>query len=242
MAHGGPDWGGSTPTDYTHPISDIGELAARLNSIDRFDRRGNVVFLDSFEEGLAHIQYQTYGGNSFVELRRNITRTGQWAAYLFDDVAGLGQIQLFHSLGICNATRIGVEVSLTVSANTWYVRWSFDYYSGANFYAFNVRYDHVNSLLAYYNNAGGFTTFATGVTLRTVDVTWHTGKLVANLITHKYVRFILNEVEYDLANIDCYSGASAQTPHLVPGLAPERQVGVSADWYVDDWIVTINEP
>ena len=51
MAHGAPDWFGTTPQGMVHRVADLAELAARLGSPDVFDRRGNVLFMDSFENG-----------------------------------------------------------------------------------------------------------------------------------------------------------------------------------------------
>ncbi|GAH29279.1 unnamed protein product, partial [marine sediment metagenome] len=49
--HGKPDWGLQLKkTVYT--FDDLSELAVRLGSISQFDRRGDVIFQDSFEYGL----------------------------------------------------------------------------------------------------------------------------------------------------------------------------------------------
>jgi len=52
VAHGAPDWWGTEQTSTVHLVQDVGELAARLGSIVTFDRRGNVIWLTSFEDGL----------------------------------------------------------------------------------------------------------------------------------------------------------------------------------------------
>ena len=52
MAHGHPDYGGAAPLATVYTLQDLAELAARLGSIDVFDRRGNVLLLDDFESGI----------------------------------------------------------------------------------------------------------------------------------------------------------------------------------------------
>ncbi|GAI49683.1 unnamed protein product, partial [marine sediment metagenome] len=50
MSRGQPDYGSSAVKEVAGTLADMGELAARLSSIVEYDRRGDVVYLDDFEE------------------------------------------------------------------------------------------------------------------------------------------------------------------------------------------------
>jgi len=55
MAHGTPDWGVTASKKTIYSLHDMGELAVRLGSIVSFDRRGDVIFSDSFQNGLGKV-------------------------------------------------------------------------------------------------------------------------------------------------------------------------------------------
>ena len=49
MPRGQADFGQYAVKEVSASISDMGEVAARLGSIDIYDKRGDVVFFDNFE-------------------------------------------------------------------------------------------------------------------------------------------------------------------------------------------------
>ena len=52
MTHGVQDFGASSGQNSTYGLTDLGELAVRLGSPVSFDRRGDVVMMETFEDGL----------------------------------------------------------------------------------------------------------------------------------------------------------------------------------------------
>jgi len=80
-----------------------------------------------------------------------------------------------------------------------------------------------------------------------VDLTFgywpmHTMKLVVDLNTDRYVRFILNETEYDLSAYSANTFANPDQPHLGVKAILYSTAGFNADCWVDDIILTQNEP
>ena len=52
MAHGARDFGIYAPKETIVTIEDLGELAVRLGSPVNYDRKGDVVWVDGFEDGI----------------------------------------------------------------------------------------------------------------------------------------------------------------------------------------------
>jgi len=57
VAHGTPDWGVTAGARTVYQMTDLGELAVRLGSIVTHDRRGDVIFLEDFEEGMGRWRF-----------------------------------------------------------------------------------------------------------------------------------------------------------------------------------------
>ena len=68
MAGETPDYGRLSAQATVFPVTDLGELAARLGSIVSHDRRGDVIWLDGFEDGLDKWQPTTSGSGAAVDL------------------------------------------------------------------------------------------------------------------------------------------------------------------------------
>lgn len=242
MGHGTPDWWGSEPGETTFQVQDVGELAARLGSIDTFDRRGNVVWLTGFEEGLAPITTSVDGTGASAVLSATQAKFG---AYSIKLTAG--------SDGGMNAFVIGrspypvlgawgAEASFTVATLTGYIPLSFILYDGTNYHYFRIRYDHVNKTLDYLNSLNSWVSFATGVDLYAYDSCFHVFKLVVDFSADKYLRAIIDENEYSLAGIAGRVVLSAVAPHLFFSLAHYGRAGNNPYIYADGLIITQNEP
>ena len=61
MARSGPDWGLRGGKATVFPLTDMAELAARLRSIDVYDRAGDVIALDDFQSGIDQWEHSGSG-------------------------------------------------------------------------------------------------------------------------------------------------------------------------------------
>jgi len=94
MAHGQPDYGMYTLANTIYRLTDMGELAARLGSINTYDRRGDVIFLDSFESGLtAWSPSSACTGSDLVQSAKH-ARSGGFSAKFVCGSDGTRQAQL----------------------------------------------------------------------------------------------------------------------------------------------------
>lgn len=242
MASGHPDWGQAQSAGLIATVSDLGEAAARLQSIDTLVRTGNVIWLDDFESNLNRWGLSVDGTGSSLVNSILTARSGS-ASVRFNAVAGAGNFaQIWHGFAVPFASRIGVEFSfafislfrldLQVSQTVSGVQ--------TNFF---IRYDHPARTLAYSSDGGAtFTPIVSGFKLFDSAVMWHTLKLVTDEQTGRFVRLYVDHVTYDLANIAGNSFAVILADHVIVRITVRADAALESLAYVDDFIFTINEP
>jgi hypothetical protein len=242
MAHGTPDYGVTAGRVTTHRLTDLGELAARLGSPVTFDRRGDVVWWDDFECGLAQIVGSGSGTGNAHALYTTEVRSGAQAVLL---TAGSTDDHLFNlrkHLPPQVESAFGGEFSWRPLSVIESMAARLDFWIPPNEYRAELRWTDATQLLEYADSAGAYQTFAAGVDFAQDNSMFHTFKIVADMATRRYVRAIADDREYDLSGIDMHVFGAASTT-LVRLNA--RLVGRAANndtVAIDDMIVTQNEP
>lgn len=242
MPHGYPPWSGiKKKTVFAIPI-DLAELAARLGSIVTFDRRGDVFHMEDFRGGIAGWLSLGGGDDSTLELSVDSPKIGGFSMKLVPGDAALDFMNAYRYMVYPKAGRLGLELSFTVNASTHYIRFLFHIYDGVNLSQAGIEYDHANTRLRYRDSGGEWQVEDSDLELSTLEVLFHTIKLVVDTENGKYLRLILDSLTYNLSAYDL----DADTDPTVAHLYLEVQ-NVAADTsqpaiYVDDVIVTQNEP
>jgi len=242
MPHGNWDYGSYTPKKTIAGLADMGELAVRLGSPDTFDRRGDVMLVDDFEDNINKWVIGASGVGGGVALSNDYARNGSRCAKITSGDAIGDTTSITRNMPYPVISRIGFEISFTYHAhfNLW--GWYVNLYDGVNSHTANIKYADATQLLTYYNSAGADITFATAVDLYAGTALFHTAKLVVDFTTDKYVRFILDDKEYDLSSYAIKVGASANQPLLSAVYAVATGTNENNICYADDAIITQNEP
>ena len=237
-----PDWGRIKKDVGVSPLSDLGELAARLGSINTYDRRGDTVWMDDFEDGIIKWSTDTLGTGAAVASSSVYARNGAKSAKLTGGSDEDRYALITHRVTPLVLSKVGFECSFNHSAAVQYVEWWLHYFNGTTIYHFAVRFSKVDGKLYYPATAYTWTAFATVAGLFYGPIPFHTCKLVADPVALKYVRFLLDETEYDLSAYAPWSEAASGTPYWegeIKVVSLGNQNGVV---YVDDVIITQNEP
>ena len=249
MAHGTPDWKRSSGIQTTYQISDVGESAARLGSIDRFDRRGDAVNLEDYEGSIAHWNITTAGLGAGVTRVVTHARSPTHSAQLVGGSNGAAYALLGHGLPVPVNSQLGVELHFCVEADILEFRLIATLYDGVNVQYAHVRYLDADPLggpdlhyLQYFDAGGGWTTIATGIDLSKTANLFHALKLVWDPVTPEFVRCILDSTEYNLAGIAVNTALSAVQPYLLTAGYCGSRAGNNDTVWLDDVIVTQNEP
>lgn len=242
MAHGTPDWGLTAGTITTYQLGDLAEHAARLGSIVTHDRRGEIMFVESFAAGLNRWDTAYSGTGGTVDLTVASTRTGLYAARLVGGSDGSRRGEISRYLPYPALSIMGAEFSVRLVSGIDQLDLLYLVDDGSDNVWCQLRLDVAAAKLQYLSAAPAYVDIATGFSLAKVDPLFHTIKLVMDAENRNYHRAIVNEVEYDLADIGAYIAATAGSRAQRVIIRLTGTSGVNGVVYVDDVILTQNEP
>lgn len=239
MPHGTGDWADLIARSTVFGGIDLGELAVRLGSNNFWDRRGNVIFYDDFESGIDRVE-AGLGLDGSIEWSSEHSLSGGYSAKLSTSKALLGYAWIAKWLPCPPKSALGSEVAICTGEDIVFFKWSIWYRDGTNLSDFRVRYTLATEILEYWD--GGWTPFAEDVKFYKNEYLFHIAKLVADVETGKYVRFIFDNVTYDMSKYSGEVGLDPTSPYLVVEVLGSGDSDDNYVWWADDLIITQNEP
>lgn len=243
MAHGHPDYGGAAPLATVYTLQDMAELAARLGSIVTFDRRGNVIFLENFEGGLAKwVTNLSAGGSIAISSER--ARHGSFSCKLTTDGDNFDYCQIQCPIEYPIESKLGLEVcwNRSDSGNLGFIEIYFDLYDGTNMWYSLVRWEKATGIWTYRDEDGNFTPLSPTVDYLEDELPFHHTKLVVDFVNKEYVRLIADNTIYDMAGLGLKYLVTNAAPMLQPRVKTYSNGGGAAVNYIDSMIITQNEP
>ncbi len=249
MPRGQPDFGMYAVKEVSASISDMGEVAARLGSINIYDKRGDVVEFDSFEDPvLKWLISKT--ALSDGRLINNNARSGSQSIYL-EAGAGVGEnVKLDRSVSIVGSKRLGMEISFSrfghPAAGAKGARFTLEQtrFDGVAAQNVRVKIEHsaTGNILYIFNSDEAWQEIINlGVTCDILFL-FETIKLVVDYAAGKYVRLLYTTNEYDLSDIEIYSEADDDPPVIKTSIYLENEVANLVRIWIEDWILTQAEP
>jgi len=242
MSRGTPDWANRRKDTLHTNLSDMAELAVRLGSPVAYDRRGDVVWYDDFENGVSRWSELGSGTGHALAADTTYSLRGAASALLTAGSDGLQNGLMRFAITSTVSDRMGVAEAIALGDNIAQHWLFFEYLDGANRYEWAILYDHLVNTLSYQDSTGTFIAFASGVILRDTKGGWAEAKLVCDLVAHTYVRFQLGAVEYSLDGLGVFNAPSAAAPRTMISVQIQGDALAIATLYVDDVILTANEP
>jgi len=242
MAHGQPDFGAYAAKATVGSMADNAELAARLGSIVTFDRKGDVIFLDGFESGLtAWLRSGTGTGWSITQDAAHV-RNGGFSAKLVCGSDGIREARFHKLLPYPILSNLGFEASFTMHADVEYIDFYLAIYDGTDLIEGRIRFDQDNSRLRYFSDTGFYVTIEDGLTLYEHNDMFNTIKFIVDFDNDEYIRVMLNERTWDLAGIRVETTGAVFAPHVACNIYARGLVATNTTVWVDDVIITQNEP
>lgn len=242
MVRGHEDYGEGGQIAIIHPVTDLGEAVARLGSPDVFQRSGNVVFITGFENGLADMVQDPQGTGSAIDLMGDRAYSGGASVRLIGGSDGGRRAILTKRFHTVETNQMGIEVTFSLDADCEYVAISGIVRDGVNKSVYQVFANMTDGEFQYYDSTG------TKIAIAAFDWGnddldhWHTIKLIFDMVNQKYVRAYYNEEVYELTDITPYQSATADVPRLDFTAWTFSENGKNGVAYVDNFIITINEP
>lgn len=242
MVHTLPDYSTKYRLASLFGNIDTAELAARLDSIVTHDRRGYVLFMDDFEGSVLRWEALTQGVGAAVALDTTNQLSGIQSVKcttgnLTGDYSGIRRKIVYPVL-----SKLGFEVSFTATTGIDYYKLVTYVYIGTIRYQGQIRLDVTADNMQILNSLGGTTIFNSSLPLTVEDNLFMKIKLVIDPVTGYYTRFILNNVTYDLSSYPLYSAASSTNPYYYYSFQSYNSGDASRTFYIDDCIMTIDEP
>lgn len=242
MAHGTPDWAEGAPKKTVYGAIDLAELAARLGSVVTFDRRGDVVWFDDFEQGIGKwIPSHVVAAGEFL-IENGVGRNGMFCIKVRAAANATAFTYAQHD-GVYHVEGpLGLEFSMATDDGSYIMEVLWNLRGRSAGLRAGLRYQLAAGKLWYYNSAGGWTLLDDDLWLYPGTRLFHPMKLVVDSLTRKYKRLIIEQHTYDLENIAAFPRAASTQTWMEIMLGDVGQAALHQYIWYDDVILTQNEP
>lgn len=217
------------------------ELAARLGSSIVYDRRGLVQLAETFGNGLARWATSTSGTGASVALDVSTMLYDGYSCALTGGSDGSLYAAIEHRVGILPKSRIGLEFAFTLQDVADNIQVFLYYYDGTTLHSSGVRYNYVDQQLEYYDENGVWSLIAEVDVYTVYAKLFHRLKVVVDLDTDLYMRWLFDGDEYLATGEQCATAAAAVAPYARVRIQLTSTSGENAVSYVDNVILTSAE-
>lgn len=242
MPHGTPDWGLVGTKDITYGLDDLGEHAVRVGSPHLWDRRGDVVYATSFREGLGMFRYAVSGAGGAVNLVTGHSRQGAYSIRLRTGSTVLRAASISLTLPFQDPSAVGLEFSFGAEESGSMLSAECQWLDGVNRYVARVIYDFGLQQVRYFTAGSVWVVLAAGISRYNSDWPGHTMKMVFDMRSNDYVRFMLDELAWDMRGIPVQQTAIPWAPWWLFIIEHSYSLAFNYDAYVDNAIITQEEP
>ena len=237
-----PDYARLNAETITFPVTDLGELAARIGSIDRYDRRGDVVDLWDFEGGLGGWTAAVQGTGALADLSLLRARSGMLSCRLLAGAAAGDFARIERAVPIPSSGLPGIEGAFSMAgaphALELRLRWS----PQGSVYEYALRHRHLQQDLQVLDDAGVYQTAAVVPALSAAYPGWSGFKMVVDLNALRYERALFNQTAVDLSAYSPLLSTVGSAAFSVVRVQAEATTTFTGTYYVDDVIFTQGEP
>lgn len=237
-----PDGGFSSGSGVFPALGDLAELAVRLNSVNVYDRRGNVSWQDSFESGLTPYRIIEDGTGAEVITSAAYSLHGSYSCKLTAGSDDILHASVDHYEPYLPPGKIGAQFAFSVATNIDRLELWCRIYTGTELYDMAARFDDNNDKLLVLVEPSTWTEVADLWYPPPRANTFNRLKVVADVSTGYYVRILLNGIEYDISDHLVDVAASGGQPSTMIWIRLYSRSGQNDVAYVDGIILTQNEP
>lgn len=241
MARGQEDFGIYASKAALASMVDSGELAARLGALSRYDRLGDVVFVEDFCSDLGAWEAETDGLGADVDVVTSRMVSGGFSCKLTAGSNGERYAGIRGRFPVPFSVMYGVEVLVTPHEDIDYSVLMVDVYTGVYQITFGIKYGYADAENYYYNAAAGWTIIPGGLTIEENDRLFAATKFTFDISTQKYSRLLLPPRSIDLSSYSGYIYPSAEYPRMECWGRVYSEDGKNAISYIDNVIITAND-
>lgn len=237
-----PDYQKYLPNSNRFSLQDMGELAARLGSVTHFDRRGEIVFYDTFDNGLGGWIVASSGAGASVSLVANHNYRYPYVCRLICGTSGNRHATIQKRLGGIETRRVGIEYMLAINLADYLIQFQTHVNDGINDYSIYLQFDGSNNQWSILNDGATYTLVATAPLEVGSAYLYVPIKIVADLELGKYIRLLINNVEYDISSVNLLSQITSTAINYSVAVANYGDGSTLTELYLAHIIITANEP
>jgi len=237
-----PDYSKYLPNSIHYSLQDLSELAARIGSVDVYDRRGEVVVIDDITHGLSGWGKSGTGLNWAANIVVDPVYHSPFALQLIADAAPGSLTQVFKYYDQVIAAKTGLEIGICFTVE-------FDYFQMYIVHDNLIRKQ--NAVLKIDNTNKQISVMDDSLTFKVIDAItppvfaygkFHDVKLVADFSSGYYMRLLYDEHQYDLSKYKLAVGGTPSDEHMETLFTLASNGSNAGFAYMGHMIVTSNEP
>lgn len=236
-----PDWYGYQLAGARHNLTDAAELAARLGSTDVYDRRGQVIWIDSGRNGLSPWIVAVSGTGAFVKVLASPTYAGPYCLELRTGSDGGLVARITHQFAPAEINLWGLETAVNFATEFDAFRVELARFDGVNAHYAFVQVNRTAGYLQIRLPDGSYQNIAALTNPVDLFGIYHQIKVVADFDADQYVRLLYNENEYD---ISAYGLRVEAATDIAQQRATFRHLGRSGQndkAFIGNAIITVGE-
>lgn len=242
MPRGQPDFGIYTQTPVATGLSDVGEAAARLGSINIYDRRGWTIWMDDFEAPVLKWTPLAAGGGVVPRLSTTNAWMGTQSVFFDCDAGAAPTSSMYRKFPLLRLGKTGIEFFVNLYSKTpGYFRVRFRVYDRANRADAELRLDTFAKTATIVTAAGNIVA-ATNCFNSAGERVWTPIKLVVDMDTDLYTRLLIGERDIDLSAHALVAGGVSAEGMLYVDFMLVGDAIADMDCYLGNFILTQNEP
>jgi len=242
MPRGFWDWGVNPASIGVAPEISSSELAVRLGALSTYERLGEVVLQDGFSDGLALAAPLVDGASGTVNLYAGFAKTGGYSVRAITPAAVDGYSGVGYAITLFQLSNVGIETTFNAPLPYCWVSVEMITDDAVQQRFAAARYSPETGVVQIYNSAGAWVTVASGLSAASDLNLWSVLKLVIDLNAGYYKRVMFANRAIDLSAYPLYTYGTAGVVSIHPLVRVTATTLIAASAYLDNVIVTQNEP
>lgn len=242
MARGAPDYSNILTASPVHRVDDMGEAVVRLGSIDSFNRAGNVIFMESFNFGMQRWAASGGVGDGSIGLTPDRYRSGPFSLEVVNPTTSPYRQWIYGLLPYPDSDTIGMEASFIIRSATDAFDLCLWVYDGETYKRAEVRYDYLDRALYYMDSDEAWAVLMEDVNPYPSSLLFHTLRFVINIDDNQYKRVVFDSLDIARLSYGFHTEASAVSPVIQSHVRFYAADDTQPVHYLDDVIITVNEP
>lgn len=237
-----PDYQKYLPSSSRFSLQDMSELAVRINAPLMLDRRGEIVWYDDFRNGLANWKSLIVGAGGSVALYASQSYHKGFYVSLIAGTTSSKQTYIRSNLGNFVLGRLGFDVVFNVINSPIDIQAQFDIYDGSFLYEAYLKYKGTTHEWQVLDDGSSFITILTRQINFGTNIIWFPIKLVYDLSTQNYIRFIVGNTETNINTIRFRKTVNTSTPQMQLTIAIDGDGTLNGALNIAQAIITQAEP